>query len=107
MKPCPICGVDCHQLGARGNQVVCPACEKRAVDSTGRPISIGEQFSETENVITMGGPAAYFKEPDPQAGEICEEATENLTCWIDGKEVKIFEGAFGWIGLIVPREPLL
>ena len=82
--------------------MVCPTCSKRAVDSSGRPLVIAEQFSKNEEVIYLGGPAAYFKDPDPEAGELCEEATDSLMCWVDGVEVKILEGFAGWIGLVLP-----
>jgi hypothetical protein len=107
MKPCPICGIECQQLGARGNWVVCPNCEARAVDSTGRPITFGEQISKQGDVYIMGGPAAYFKEPDPEAGKICPEVSSTFTCWVDGTEVRLYEGVAGWLGLIVPRDSSL
>ena len=104
MKPCPICGIECQQLGARGNWVVCTKCEARAVDSTGRPVTFAEQISKQGDVYIMGGPAAYFKEPDPEAGQICPEVSSTYTCWVDGTEVRLYEGVAGWLGLVVPRD---
>ena len=107
MKPCPICNEDCHQLGARGNTPVCRVCEKRAVDSTGRPISIDEHVTTQGEIVFLGGPAAYFKEPDPEAGQLCEEVTDSKICWVDGTQVQVFEGYAGWLGLILPKDDFL
>jgi hypothetical protein len=83
--------------------LVCRVCEKRAVDSDGRPISIEERISRQGEIVFLGGPAAFFKEPGPQSGQLCEEVTESNICWVDGKEVHLFEGIAGWIGLIDPQ----
>jgi len=55
----------------------------------------------------MGGPAAFFREPDPEAGNLCPEVSQSFTCWVDGTEVQLYEGVAGWLGLIIPREPRL
>lgn len=52
----------------------------------------------------LGGPAAYFKEPDPEAGRLCEEVTDSNICWVDGTRVQMFEGYAGWLGLILPKD---
>jgi len=46
------------------------------------------------------GPGAYFKEPDPDAGMECSEIWEK-GIWIDGRQVELYEGVAGWVGLIV------
>jgi hypothetical protein len=51
----------------------------------------------------MYGPAAYFKEPDPEAGQICDEVTQSYVCWVDGVKVNLYEGVAGWLGLVMPE----
>ncbi len=89
-------------MGARGNIVVCWNCVERAVDSTGRPIEISERWTKTNGILVQGGQTAYFKAPDPQAGEICAEVTQSYKCWVDGTEVRVYEGVAGWLGLVMP-----
>ena len=101
--PCGICGTECSHLGARGNIVVCAKCTARAVDSTGRPIEFSESMTKVNGIYVMGGPTAYFKEPDPEAGQICQEVTRSYTCWVDGTEVHLYEGVAGWLGLVMPN----
>ena len=90
-------------MGARGNTVVCWPCAERAVDSTGRPIEVSERWTKQNGILTQGGPAAYFKEPDPEAGQICKEVTLSYKCWVDGIEVRVYEGVAGWLGLVMPN----
>jgi hypothetical protein len=46
------------------------------------------------------GPGAYFKEPDPEVGTRYSEVWEK-GIWIDGRQVELYEGVAGWVGLIV------
>ena len=101
--PCGICGKDCSHLGARGNTVVCWPCAERAVDSTGRPIEVSERWTKQNGILTQGGPTAYFTEPDPEAEQICQEVTRSYKCWVDGIEVRVYEGVAGWLGLVMPN----
>lgn len=88
-------------LGARGHNKVCDSCESRAVDSTGRPVEISETLVDRDGVMYFSGPHVLYRKPDPQAGEVCEEADKNFRCWVDGIECEVYEGAAGWLGLIV------
>ena len=101
IRPCAICGEICSHLGARGRNVVCQTCARRAVDSVGRPICFEEDGSARGNVIIFEGSRAYYREPDPQAGEMNLEVSASYTCWIDGVECHLYEGVAGWIGLVV------
>jgi hypothetical protein len=100
IKPCALCGEPCSHLGARGRNVVCGSCEAKATDSNGRPIEFLESFSRDGQTVWLEGPAAFYKSPDPEAGERCDEASDSLRCFIDGFECQMFEGFAGWVGLI-------
>jgi len=100
LLPCGICDIPCSHLGARGHTVVCRACEIRATTHGGRPLEFREGFKEENGVIFFLGPGAYFKEPDHEAGVQYSEIWDK-GIWIDGRQVELYEGVAGWIGLIV------
>ena len=105
IKPCPICGREHSHLGARGQLKVCRYCETRAVDSQHRPVGFGERVVKVGNTIVLGGPYAFYAEPDPEAGTENAEVSSTYTCWIDGIECRLYEGVAGWIGLVAkPRD---
>ncbi len=98
--PCGICGELCSHLGARGRTVVCRLCEAKATTHDGRPLEFYEGFKKENGVTYFMGPGAYFKEPDPEAGTRYSEIWEK-GIWIDGRQVELYEGVAGWVGLIV------
>ena len=101
MLPCGVCGEICSHLGARGQIVVCRNCEAKATTLDGRPLAFYETLTKREDgVYQMMGPGAYYKEPDPDAGEKYVDQSD-FGIWIDGSRVYLYEGVAGWLGLIV------
>ena len=100
IKPCGICGENCSHLGSRGKTVVCPKCEAKATTPDGRPLVFQEGFKHENGVTYLLGPGAYFAEPDPEAGEEYRDLWEK-GIWIEGRQVELYEGVAGWVGLIV------
>ena len=91
--PCAICQLPCSHLGARGRNVVCHSCESKATTIDGRPLEFYDGFKK-ENGVT------YFMGPDPEAGTEYSEIWEK-GIWIEGRQVELYEGVAGWLGLIV------
>lgn len=104
MGPCPICGTEVDRQGARGKPAVCDACELRMTDESGRPVEVKEFFRRENEAIYYDGPVVVYREPDPQAGEVCSRANGANAVYIDGTKCELFEGFAGWSGLIV-RDP--
>ena len=104
-KMCAICGEARTLLASRGRKIICKECRAKAVDSTGRPIAFEDGFSKRGDLIIMNGPGAYYREPDPEAGQRAEEASTTRMCWIDGIQCELIEGAAGWQGLVLVETP--
>ena len=107
MRPCAICKEICSHQGARGNNVVCRNCESRAVDSLGRPVSFRDVVRRTGDTHEFLGPGAFYRDPDPEAGERNLEVSSTFTCWVDGVECNLYEGVAGWVGLVRPVSELI
>jgi hypothetical protein len=54
--------------------------------------------------MLMGARATY-REPDPEAGEMCAEVNRTWVAYIRGTEVRVYEGVAGWLGFVLPKAP--
>jgi hypothetical protein len=100
LKPCPACGEQCNQLGARGNLAVCRKCSQKATDSLGNPVYIAEGVETRDGIHMLLGPTAYFAKPNPSADTVCAEVEETGLVYIDGVNYRVYEGVAGWLGFV-------
>jgi hypothetical protein len=81
---CPHCGGPSEYQNARYPRALCHACDLRATDLAGRPVTLG-------NVSLSGGFAAFHRDDESP----CDQVTNDGRVLIDGVEYRAGEAHMG------------